>query len=518
MNARQAIQPSTTPNVLSVSCSTTGRRFAVGLSDGFRTFRIDNCLVAHQPDPPVDCAATIAETLDDRYCAFVSKYPSKNAGRNVVCFWDGVLGRVLNSFDMKEPILGLRLTSKWMAVILQERTVLFQYQELKPEARSSIPQDDNKSDQAELESEEPARAPNLAHSIYPTSTNTYAVAALSNELLVLPAQTIGQVQLVTLGNDTGKTRTKRVLKAHNSSLRCIALSPDGSLLATTSQQGTLVRVYSTRTTDRIAEFRRGMDHSIIYSLAFSTGNRFVASTSDKGTLHVFDLKPNDPATPAIHAADRGVKEQAHKRHPSYAHHRLSAGGGYDQDSLSGISVGRSSPAPSTAIGGGPGTYHGGSVQEYYHLRPIPAAAVPPAQDGAFGAMAALKAAPFMPQAVRDVRSVASAPFYTGNEKPHWQGRAPHTETTTPGGSKMKVKMEVLPLPNDPSGKPPKGIITFAPTSKDATDDSGAVIYVIGGGSDARWEKFELVQSSSGDGTWRLINRGFRRYLTRQFTD
>lgn len=515
MNTRQAIQPSNTPTVLSISYSASRKRFATALSDGFRTYRLDNCLLAYQPSLSISSAATIAEPLDDRYCAFVFKHKSKNAGPNVVVFWDAILERELSSFDFHEPILGVRLTSKWMAVILEQRTVLFQYQDLQPRACSPAEHDDSGSEQTEIEPMEPIRAPNLAHSIYPTSINMFAVASLSNELLVLPAQSIGQVQLITLKSEPGAACTKRVLKAHNSSLRCIALSPDGSLLATTSQQGTLIRVFSTKTTEKIAEFRRGMDQSIIYSLAFSIGNRFVASTSDKGTLHVFDMRPSSPAPTA---AERAPLTKARPRYPAYPIHRIAAGAGLDRDSQSGVSLGRSSPAPSITVGGLGYGYHG-SVQEYYGLRPPPVAASPPARDAAVSTMAALKANSLMPQAVRDVRSVASAPFFTGNDSAHWQGGLAHSWTTAPNGTKKRVKNPVSSLPNDPSGKPPKGIITFDPTASETNDDAGAaVIYVIGGGSDARWEKFELLPSASGDGTWTLVNRGFRNYLTRQFAD
>jgi hypothetical protein len=48
------------------------------------------------------------------------------------------------------------------------------------------------------------------------------------------------------------------------------------------------------------------------------------------------------------------------------------------------------------------------------------------------------------------------------------------------------------------------------------DDEGAIIYVIGGGSDPRWELFELLPTESGG--WALINRGHRKFMTKQFVD
>lgn len=39
----------------------------------------------------------------------------------------------------------------------------------------------------------------------------------------------------------------------------------------------------------MAELRRGVDHAVIFSLSFSPSNILLAVTSDKSTLHVFDV-------------------------------------------------------------------------------------------------------------------------------------------------------------------------------------------------------------------------------------
>jgi hypothetical protein len=51
----------------------------------------------------------------------------------------------------------------------------------------------------------------------------------------------------------------------------------------------LVRVFATSNCARIAELRRGVDHATIYSLAISPSGQLLAVTSDKSTLHIFDI-------------------------------------------------------------------------------------------------------------------------------------------------------------------------------------------------------------------------------------
>ena len=56
-----------------------------------------------------------------------------------------------------------------------------------------------------------------------------------------------------------------------------------------SPQGTLIRVFSTHNGAKIAERRRGAETATIYSLRFSPSGALIACTSDKGSLHIFDV-------------------------------------------------------------------------------------------------------------------------------------------------------------------------------------------------------------------------------------
>lgn len=87
----------------------------------------------------------------------------------------------------------------------------------------------------------------------------------------------------------------------------------------------------------------------------------------------------------------------------------------------------------------------------------------------------------------------------------------------PNGKGKKVANAVLGLPNDPSGRAVKGICTFAPVGvEDGEEEESAVVFVIGGGRDSRWEMFEVGRAQGGE--WKVELRGFRRFLTRQFVE
>jgi hypothetical protein len=62
----------------------------------------------------------------------------------------------------------------------------------------------------------------------------------------------------------------------------------------------------------MAELRRGVDHAIIFSLAISPSNNLLAVTSDKSTLHVFNL-PHSRSAPYSNqqasSSDDGVNKK-----------------------------------------------------------------------------------------------------------------------------------------------------------------------------------------------------------------
>jgi len=79
----------------------------------------------------------------------------------------------------------------------------------------------------------------------------------------------------------------QVIEAHTNAISQMALSIDGTKLATTSVRGTLIRLFDTATGKQIQEFRRGANPAIIHCLAFNKAGTALCLSSDKGTIHVF---------------------------------------------------------------------------------------------------------------------------------------------------------------------------------------------------------------------------------------
>ncbi|AGO85891.1 WD40-repeat containing protein [Pandoravirus salinus] len=93
-------------------------------------------------------------------------------------------------------------------------------------------------------------------------------------------------------------RRPLVVRAHEMPIARLCLNADGSLLATASEKGTVIRVWNTASGEKRFELRRGKNTASINNLVFSLDSRWLAVSSDRPTVHIFDLDTPPPAAPA----------------------------------------------------------------------------------------------------------------------------------------------------------------------------------------------------------------------------
>lgn len=105
--------------------------------------------------------------------------------------------------------------------------------------------------------------------------------------------------LAVLGRDTNIIRILRSEKcekqdisisAHSHPISTLKLNGDGTLVASASSLGTVVKLFETSTGKFIGQLRRGTLAAEIQSIAFSPNSQLVAVSSSKGTIHIFSTK------------------------------------------------------------------------------------------------------------------------------------------------------------------------------------------------------------------------------------
>ncbi|KAI9889580.1 MAG: WD repeat domain phosphoinositide-interacting protein 3 [Vezdaea aestivalis] len=298
------------------------------------------------------------------YVALVGGGKQPKFPQNKVTIWDDAKSQAAVTIEFNTPVLRVRLTRTRLVVALRNSIHIYAF-----------------------------GIPTQRLSVFETTDNPFGVCCLNEYFIAFPGRTAGQVQIMEI-----ETKNVSIVPAHSNALRAIELSRDGELLATASVVGTLIRVFSTRNSAKITELRRGIDPAQVYSLAISPSGEMLAVTSDKSTLHIFDLPRRLRAT------------SKQSQSPADSDSTNSRGWGF------------------------------------------------------------LSKLPLLPRAFSDVYSFASAHFEMGDED---------TE----------------------ADRPVKGTIGWV-------DDERVIL--IGTGRDARWEKFVLAKTDTGQRV--CIREGWKRYL------
>lgn len=256
MNTRPVIESPNEHAALSVTFNTDCSRFVVGLDTGFRIFHSDTSQL--QTAKTFHGGLGLVQMMGNaNYLALVGGGRSPKYPQNKVIIWDDSKDKIALELATLTAVRGVQISKSRIAVVLQNSVRVYAFQRPpQPLAR------------------------------YETADNFLGLCCLTEKYLVFPGRTAGHVQVVQLATDSVS-----IIPAHSSNLGALQLSADGELLATASEKGTIIRIFSTSSCAKLGERRRGTEFATVYSLRFSPSGNMLACTSDKGSLHIFDV-PN----------------------------------------------------------------------------------------------------------------------------------------------------------------------------------------------------------------------------------
>ncbi|CAO0792725.1 unnamed protein product [Mucor circinelloides] len=266
--------------------------FAVGLDNGFRVYNCEPLIEQARDESDEGGIALVEMLYRTNYLALVGGGRNPRYPPNKVIIYDSVKGKPVLELEYKSEVKNVKLRRDRLTVVLQNKVFVYHF----------------------------ALPPQLLHT-FETCDNEKGLAAVSTSLnhaiLIIPGRQKGHLQIIDLNslgyyisvgeadplftalpptsNTNGNTRRSinvSIIAAHSGKLSCLSLNQDGSRCATTSDKGTLIRVFNTATGTLLHELRRGMDRAEIYSIAFNTESTRICVSSDKGTIHIFNLDPS----------------------------------------------------------------------------------------------------------------------------------------------------------------------------------------------------------------------------------
>ncbi|SGZ30487.1 BQ5605_C048g12380 [Microbotryum silenes-dioicae] len=179
-------------------------------------------------------------------------------------------------------ILAVKMNRRRLVVVLEERIYIYDISNMKllheietspnPQAICAL---SPSSENSFLVYPSPLPSPTTPFSATPPAAPPSSSSASNN----------GDVLLF----DAVSLSVTNIIQAHKAPISCVALNPSGTLVATSSDKGTVIRVFSLPNGDRVHEFRRGSYPAKIYSITFNAVSTLLGVSSDTETVHIFKL-------------------------------------------------------------------------------------------------------------------------------------------------------------------------------------------------------------------------------------
>ncbi|KAM7217142.1 WD40 domain protein [Rhypophila decipiens] len=246
---------------------------AVGTSKGFRIYHTDPFSPIFSSD---EGNVTLIEMLFSTSLVAIVQSPRHLKIQNTK------RGQAICDLMFPTAVLAVRLNRKRLIIVLEDEIYVYDI-----------------SNMSLLKTISTSPNPNAICALSPSSENCYIAYPLPKPReqtnVRRPAHAPPQSDYVppTAGEvmifDTVTLKALNVIEAHKSPLCCIALNSDGTLLATASETGTIIRVFKVPTGEKLYEFRRGTLTSIIYSMSFNLSSTLLCVSSNSDTIHIFRL-------------------------------------------------------------------------------------------------------------------------------------------------------------------------------------------------------------------------------------
>ncbi|KRX44416.1 WD repeat domain phosphoinositide-interacting protein 3, partial [Trichinella sp. T8] len=235
--------------------------FACGTGCGYRIYHTDPLDEKERYDF-FNGIGHVAMLYKYNYLGLVGGGLNPQFPTNEVVIWDDLeRDVVIRISDLPSRVCGVRLRRDRIVVILEQMIKVYPF-----------------SVELELLVE------------FETAPNSNGLCCLMGHadraLMAFPAKQPGVVRTVDLADPTISIE----IAAHESPLACMAFNNDGTLLATASEKGTLIRIFDSQNGLKLHEFRRGTNPAVIYSISFNVDSTLLCVGSGHGTVHYMSAK------------------------------------------------------------------------------------------------------------------------------------------------------------------------------------------------------------------------------------
>ncbi len=186
--------------------------------------------------------------------AFVGGGTKPRFPDNVVMVYDDKQGEFVMEVSLPESVLAVRMKRDKLVAVCRSQIHVFAFPN-RCQRLFSVTTKDNPRGLCEL------------------STHRLPSSSETSELMVFPGFKTGSLQIINLATTEHHTSSAPVtINAHQSELSCLAINMHGTMIASASVKGTLIRIWDASRKIKLVELRRGSDPATLYCLNFSPGD------------------------------------------------------------------------------------------------------------------------------------------------------------------------------------------------------------------------------------------------------
>ena len=247
-------------SMLYVNFNQDGSCFAVGTQTGFRI--INSIPFKNNFCRDMNGGIGLIEMLNrSNIVALIGGGKSPRYASNKLVLWDDHKAKEISEMRFMSHVKNVKMKRDRIFVVTEDKIYVFNFNTL--ELLDSLETKNN-------------------------NKGIISISIKGNTIVAYPDKNeIGSVKV----KDYDK-QNEITIKAHKGPINCLQLNKDGTILATASDKGTLIRLFDTSTGEPIQELRRGSENADIFSIAFDDSNKFLAVSSDRKTIHIFIINTN----------------------------------------------------------------------------------------------------------------------------------------------------------------------------------------------------------------------------------
>ena len=245
-------------SILNVAFNQDNSCFSIGTELGFKIYQTYPLKGPYERK--MKGGIGIVEMLyKSNFLALIGGGKSPKFSNNKVVIWDDYEKKVISEIKFKTPIINIKLKKDLLFIICKRKIYIFDFNTY--EIIEIISTFDNQKGLFAINN-----SPDFTVYAYPSKKDlkNITIACLN------PKKNIA-------------------IKDHDDNVSFMAINYDGTLLATSDEKGILIKIYSCNYGDLIKKFKRGSSKVDDIYICFDNKTKFMAVTSNKGTIHVFSM-------------------------------------------------------------------------------------------------------------------------------------------------------------------------------------------------------------------------------------